>query len=426
MDDCRDELEIFMKMNEKKIPLEIRLRARKKSVLNKMDLARNLYAEYIYPEEPSHKIIDSIIHLIDALNDLQRIEIQSSQGRNILTNRLSLQDALLKITTDPNYGFDILDDRLKCRGLLHDYTGDECVEEIKTLNIILEKNIHKTILNTWLYIDVSDKPELLHRIYVDYCHEIKKENEIVKSIELLFDLFKNLNVATIETIMAEKFAAEKAKAKRLAEKQAEEARIVAEKAEARRLTEKLVEEARIATEREKARHLAEKRAEEARFAAERADKKRFAKKRVEKKVRPFIIAASILTLTILSALYFSNKVIGPGSVPKYKILPENETMPSSQVIYAYVNSFGLNFRSTPISETDENIIAEILQNEQVQVLEKRDDGWTRIKYKNKEGYVGGSYLSTKPVIIIPETNSLPVPPSDMPPKLDLEKPGVKR
>lgn len=58
----------------------------------------------------------------------------------------------------------------------------------------------------------------------------------------------------------------------------------------------------------------------------------------------------------------------------------------------YVNVSVLNFRSGP--STKSSIIGTISKERQVEVI-STSDGWSKIKYNGKEGYVASNYLSNK-------------------------------
>jgi len=53
----------------------------------------------------------------------------------------------------------------------------------------------------------------------------------------------------------------------------------------------------------------------------------------------------------------------------------------------------LNVRSTPSSANNNNVIESIPINTRVEVIQRRNDGWTRIRYNNgKTGYVSDRFL----------------------------------
>jgi len=54
----------------------------------------------------------------------------------------------------------------------------------------------------------------------------------------------------------------------------------------------------------------------------------------------------------------------------------------------------LNVRSSPSSVNNNNYIEAIRVNTRVEIIEKVNNGWVRIRYNNgKTGYVHGNYLS---------------------------------
>jgi len=63
-------------------------------------------------------------------------------------------------------------------------------------------------------------------------------------------------------------------------------------------------------------------------------------------------------------------------------------------VYATVrNCDWLNVRRTPSSVNNSNIIEAIRVNTKVEILERSNNGWVRIKYNNgKTGYVHRNYL----------------------------------
>lgn len=65
---------------------------------------------------------------------------------------------------------------------------------------------------------------------------------------------------------------------------------------------------------------------------------------------------------------------------------------SSNLIKKYVNVSALNFRSGP--STKNSIIGVILKDSEVEEISAAN-GWSKIKYNGKEGYVSNQYLSEK-------------------------------
>ena len=63
----------------------------------------------------------------------------------------------------------------------------------------------------------------------------------------------------------------------------------------------------------------------------------------------------------------------------------------------YVTSAALNVRSTADASGTDNIIGSFSKGDLVEVLEERGDGWYRVVYNGRSGYVNGRYLSeTRP------------------------------
>ena len=71
----------------------------------------------------------------------------------------------------------------------------------------------------------------------------------------------------------------------------------------------------------------------------------------------------------------------------------------------YVNVSVLNFRSGP--STKASIIGTISKGSEVEVI-STPDGWSKIKYNEKEGYVASNYLSNKISDITQITTSISV------------------
>ena len=74
--------------------------------------------------------------------------------------------------------------------------------------------------------------------------------------------------------------------------------------------------------------------------------------------------------------------------------PQANYSRNSQVFASVVSCDWLNVRRTPSSADYSNIVDAIKLNTRVEVIEKANNGWARIKYSNgKTGYVHSSFLS---------------------------------
>jgi curved DNA-binding protein CbpA len=74
--------------------------------------------------------------------------------------------------------------------------------------------------------------------------------------------------------------------------------------------------------------------------------------------------------------------------------PQANYSRNSQVFANVVSCDWLNVRKTPSSANNSNIIDAIKLNTRVEVIEKANNGWARIKYSNgKTGYVHSGFLS---------------------------------
>ena len=74
--------------------------------------------------------------------------------------------------------------------------------------------------------------------------------------------------------------------------------------------------------------------------------------------------------------------------------PQMSNSRSAQVFATVINCNWLNVRRTPLSINNNNIIETIRVNTRVEVLERTNNGWVRIRYGNgKTGYVHSYFLT---------------------------------
>jgi uncharacterized protein YgiM (DUF1202 family) len=95
------------------------------------------------------------------------------------------------------------------------------------------------------------------------------------------------------------------------------------------------------------------------------------------------------------------------SAPKQNPFTETTatSVPTTLRMPTAFTSSALNVRRTPSAVNNTNVIEAIQINTTVEVLERRSDGWVRIRYANgKTGYVDGRYLSTQTVRTITPVN----------------------
>ncbi|MPM83151.1 hypothetical protein SDC9_130214 [bioreactor metagenome] len=92
------------------------------------------------------------------------------------------------------------------------------------------------------------------------------------------------------------------------------------------------------------------------------------------------------TLGFVSSKYLSDKIIQ-----------------AAEKVKKYVNVSVLNFRSGP--STKASILGTISKGSEVEVI-STSDGWSKIKYNGKEGYVASNYLSNKITNITQITTSI--------------------
>ncbi len=80
--------------------------------------------------------------------------------------------------------------------------------------------------------------------------------------------------------------------------------------------------------------------------------------------------------------------------PEKKVEQEQEEPKKTEQVSKkmYINSETVNVRSK--ADKNSNLVMQIAKNEQVEVL-AAENGWSKIKYNNKEGYILSSLLSTK-------------------------------
>jgi len=102
-----------------------------------------------------------------------------------------------------------------------------------------------------------------------------------------------------------------------------------------------------------------------------------------------MVIKTILAITafILICQYFNN--------PNPKINPIQVRTQNTRAVqvFATVTPDWLNVRSTPSSVNNNNIIEAIRINTRVEIIDRSNNGWVRIRYNNgKTGYVYGHYL----------------------------------
>ena len=76
--------------------------------------------------------------------------------------------------------------------------------------------------------------------------------------------------------------------------------------------------------------------------------------------------------------------------PEY--LESQNVQPSTHFLKAVCATEGVNVRDNPNSDTAE-IIGGLAKNQSAAVLQKMDNGWYKIQYQNREGYVCGDYVN---------------------------------
>ena len=72
--------------------------------------------------------------------------------------------------------------------------------------------------------------------------------------------------------------------------------------------------------------------------------------------------------------------------------PTNSENIANQTARVITNNKGLNFRTSPNSQSS-NIITSIPKDANIEVLGKDENGWTKVRYNNQEGYVASNYIS---------------------------------
>jgi uncharacterized protein YgiM (DUF1202 family) len=114
--------------------------------------------------------------------------------------------------------------------------------------------------------------------------------------------------------------------------------------------------------------------------------------RPKKSYLPLIIIAGIVLIFIFVC---NNNQYNRVQAPR-QTQTQTQAQPQTPAAdYATVTVSALNVRRTPSSANNSNIIESIRINTRVEILERRNDGWVRIRYNNgRTGYVFGRYLST--------------------------------
>jgi len=104
---------------------------------------------------------------------------------------------------------------------------------------------------------------------------------------------------------------------------------------------------------------------------------------------PFLMLAKIVIAAIIFVVIFNQCNGGQSTINQLKIT-NSRTAP----VYATVISCDwLNVRRTPSSVNNNNIIEAIRFNTRVEIIDRANNGWVRIRYNNgKTGYVYGYFL----------------------------------
>jgi curved DNA-binding protein CbpA len=115
------------------------------------------------------------------------------------------------------------------------------------------------------------------------------------------------------------------------------------------------------------------------------------KKNNRKEKKTFSIFIKLVIAIIFFGLIFNHFNNQPSSHNQ----PQKKYTIAAQVFATVTSCDWLNVRSTPSSVNNNNVIEAISKNTRVEILEKNNYGWVKIKYNNgKTGYVYGHYLTS--------------------------------